>query len=58
MDNTAGSLTQLQKSFIIGTLLGDGYIRQVKGRQNAFLEVNHSITQKEYVEWKYELLKN
>ena len=58
MDNTAGSLTQLQKSFIIGTLLGDGYIRQVKGRQDAFLEVNHSITQKEYVEWKYELLKN
>ena len=58
MDNTEGSLTQLQKSFIIGTLLGDGYIRRVKGRQNAFLEVNHSITQKEYVEWKYELLKN
>lgn len=58
MDNTAGSLTQLQKSFIIGTLLGDGYIRQIKGRKNAFLEVNHSITQKEYVEWKYNILKN
>jgi len=58
MDNTAGSLNQLQKSFLIGTLLGDGYIRQVKGREDAFLEVNHSITQKEYVEWKYELLKN
>ena len=58
MDNTAGSLNQLQKSFLIGTLLGDGYIRQIKGRKNAFLEVNHSITQREYVEWKYELLKN
>jgi hypothetical protein len=58
MDNTAGSLNQLQKSFLIGTLLGDGYIRQVKGRRNAFLEVNHSISQKEYVEWKYEILKN
>jgi hypothetical protein len=58
MDNTVGSLTQLQKSFVIGTLLGDGYIRQAKGRKNAFLEVNHSITQKEYVEWKYEILKN
>ncbi|MCX6703289.1 MAG: hypothetical protein NTV02_01185 [Candidatus Zambryskibacteria bacterium] len=58
MDNTAGSLTQLQKSFVIGTLLGDGYIRQAKGRKNAFLEVNHSITQKEYVEWKYSILKN
>jgi len=58
MDNTAGSLTQLQKSFLVGTLLGDGYIRRVRGRRNAFLEVNHSITQKEYVEWKYDLLKD
>ena len=58
MDNTVGSLTQLQKSFLIGTLLGDGYLRQIKGRKNAFLEVNHSITQKEYVEWKYQMLKN
>ena len=58
MDNTVGSLTQLQKSFLVGTLLGDGYLRQVKGRRNAFLEVNHSITQKEYVEWKYRILKN
>ncbi len=58
MDNTVGSLTQLQKSFIIGTLLGDGYIRQIKGRKDAFLEVNHSIIQKEYVEWKYSVLKN
>ena len=58
MDNTAGSLNQLQKSFLIGTLLGDGYIRQVKGRRNAFLEINHSITQREYVEWKYKILKN
>ncbi len=58
MDNTAGSLTQLQKSFVIGTLLGDGYIRRVKGRKNAFLEVNHSIIQKEYVECKYNILKN
>jgi len=58
MDNTEGSLTQLQKSFVIGTLLGDGYIRQAKGRKDAFLEVNHSISQKKYVEWKYSVLKN
>lgn len=58
MDNTEGSLTQLQKSLIIGTLLGDGYIRRIKGRKNAFLELNHSINQKDYVEWKYSILKN
>ena len=58
MDNTEGSLTQLQKPLIIGTLLGDGYLRQIKGRKNAFLEVNHSINQKHSLEWKYEIIKN
>ncbi|MBI2640155.1 MAG: hypothetical protein HYW90_04710 [Candidatus Sungbacteria bacterium] len=58
MDNTVGSLTQLQKSLIIGTLLGDGYLRKLKGRKDAFLEINHSIRAKEYVDWKYSVLKN
>ncbi len=58
MDNTVGSLTKLQRSVIIGTLLGDGYVRIVPRRVHAFLEINHSITQKEYVDWKYEMLKS
>jgi hypothetical protein len=58
MDNTVGSLTQLQKSLIIGSLLGDGYLRIVPGRKNAFLEVNHSFKAKEYVDWKYSILQN
>jgi|SRR3989344_7603711 len=58
MDNTVGSLTQIQKSLIIGSLLGDGYARIIKGRKNAFLEINHSIHMKEYVDWKYEILKD
>jgi hypothetical protein len=58
MDNTVGRLTQIQKSLIIGSLLGDGYVRIVKGRNNAFLEINHSIKMKEYVDWKYEILKD
>ena len=58
MDNTAGSLTQLQKAVVIGSMLGDGYIRKMKGRRNAFLEINHSFKQKEYVDWKYDVLKN
>ena len=53
-----GRLTQFQKSLIIGTLLGDGYVRIVPGRKDAFLEINHSYSQREYVEWKYEMLKN
>ena len=58
MGNTVGSLTQEQKSIIIGSLLGDGYLRIVPGRENAFLEINHSISEKDYVDWKYQKLKN
>ena len=58
MDNTVGSLTQEQKSIIIGSLLGDGYLRIVPGRKNAFLEVNHSISEKAYVDWKHRKLKD
>jgi len=58
MDNTVGSLTQEQKSIIIGLLLGDGYLRIVPGRKNAFLEINHSLSEKDYADWKYQKLKN
>ena len=58
MDNTVGSLTQEQKSIIIGSILGDGYLRIVPERKNAFLEINHSISEKDYVDWKHQELKN
>ncbi len=58
MDNTVGSLTQYQKSLIIGTMLGDGYLRIVPGRKDAFLEINHSFSQKQYTDWKFEKLQN
>ncbi|PJE63689.1 hypothetical protein COU89_01980, partial [Candidatus Roizmanbacteria bacterium CG10_big_fil_rev_8_21_14_0_10_45_7] len=51
------SLTQRQKSIIIGSILGDGYLRIVKGRSNAYLEINHSSKQKDYVDWKFLELK-
>ncbi len=58
MDNTVGSLTQFQRSIIIGSILGDGYLRIVPGRSNAFLEINHGYSAKEYVDWKFKKLKN
>jgi hypothetical protein len=58
MDNTVERLNQFQKSIIIGTILGDGYMRIVPGRHNAFLEINHALSQREYVDWKYKSLKN
>ena len=52
--NPVGSLSEIQKSLIEGCLLGDGYMRC---KTNAHLEVNHSIHQKEYVDWKYQHLR-
>ena len=49
-----GSLTERQKSVIIGCLLGDGAMRC---KYNALLEINHSLKQKAYVDWKYRQLK-
>lgn len=57
MDNTVGSLTKFERQIIIGSLLGDGYMRIMPGRSNAFLEINHSIKAKEYVDYKYKSLK-
>ena len=53
-----GSLTQLQRSVIIGSIIGDGCLRRVVGRKDALLEVNHSIKAKDYVDWKYSILKD
>lgn len=53
-----GSLTQLQRSIIIGTILGDGYLRIVSGKKNALLEINHAFSQKAYVDWKYAMLES
>ena len=48
-----GSLTETQRSLIIGSLLGDGAMRC---KANALLEINHSIEQQQYVDWKYRIL--
>lgn len=52
-----GSLNQTQKSILIGSLLGDGNLRLAEGKTNALFEVNHSIKQKLYVDWKYNQLR-
>jgi recombination protein RecA len=58
MDNTVGRLSDEERAVIIGSLLGDGYMRIVPGRRDAFLEINHSAKAREYVDWKYAILKN
>ncbi len=44
----------MQREIIIGTLLGDGSMRC---KTNALLEINHSVHQRSYVDWKYSRLR-
>jgi LAGLIDADG DNA endonuclease family len=53
MGNTVGSLSEVQRHVIVGTLLGDGVMRC---KTNALLEANHSSRQRSYVDWKYQCL--
>ena len=53
-DNTVGSLSEAQRSLIVGSLLGDGAMRC---KSNALLEINHSSAQRAYVDWKYATLR-
>ena len=50
-----GSLSEVQQQLILGCVLGDGYVRK---KTNAHLQITHSFKQKEYVDWKYQILKN
>lgn len=55
MANTVGSLTNVQESILIGSLLGDGTMRK---KINAYLEINHAYSQRILVDWIYTELKN
>jgi len=55
--NTVGSLPFVQHAVLVGSLLGDGTLRKQGSRTNALFEVNHSFTQRAYVDWKYEQLR-
>lgn len=50
-------LTDEEHQAIIGSLLGDGSLRSGTAPTAEFRE-NHSIKQKEYLEWKFKLLKS
>lgn len=52
--NTVGSLTQVQRAILVGSLLGDGALRRQDNRKNALFEVNHAVQFKEYVDWKWQ----
>lgn len=46
-----------KKSVLIACVIGDGYISHYKNSKTCGLEISHTEPQKEYLEWKAELLK-
>ena len=52
------ALTPVQRSLIIGSLLGDGTMRTGKGAVNANFKVEQGLRQKEYTFWKYRILED
>lgn len=55
-------LDEFQRQMILGSLLGDMSIwkqhKGVSGTSNPELRISHSTKQKDYVMWKYDILKN
>lgn len=49
-------LNNIQRSLIIGSLMGDGHIN--KRETQALFIVCHAVNQKDYLFWKYEILKD
>ena len=49
-------LNNIQKDLIIGSLLGDGHIDK-RDTQPLFI-VSHAVNQKDYLFWKYDILKD
>ena len=49
-------LSVIQKDLIIGSLLGDGYLMPTTC--GCRFRAHHGIKQKDYLDWKYSILKN
>lgn len=49
-------LTEVQRSIIIGKLLGDGHLESLTNGKTYRLKTEHSVSQKAYVDWQYQKL--
>jgi len=50
-------LTKEQRAIIVGSLLGDGHLETSDKSKTYRLKIEHSIKQKEYVDWLYQKMK-
>ena len=53
-----GKLSKNQEEFIVGCLLGDGRLESRSFANTARLRIHHSDSQRDYLFWKFEKLKN
>lgn len=51
-------LSKLQRDVLVGTLLGDGCLETQNNGKTYRLKIEHSIQQKDYVDWKYFIFKD
>jgi recombination protein RecA len=49
-------LSDVQRSILVGTVLGDGHLETQNGRKTFRLKIEHSASQKFYTDWLYEQL--
>ena len=51
-------LDQIQEQVLYGGLLGDSYLSKLRiKRKNSTLQINHSLKQAEYTQWKYSIFQ-
>ena len=50
-------LNDFQRAIIVGKILGDGHLETLDKGKTYRLKIEHSIKQKEYVDWLYEQLR-
>src|ERR1043166_4280781 len=51
-------LGEHQQAIIVGSILGDACLHENWSKTNSRLQIRHAVAQKEYVLWKYEVLKS
>lgn len=56
--NESQELTDIQFEFMIGTMLGDGCLQMMRASRNSWLTIKHCEAQREYVEWKHNIMKS
>ena len=58
MKKTKQRISKRQREIIIGTLLGDGHLETQNHGRTYRLKVEHSVKQKDYIEWLFSELRS